>query len=310
MATTRTHRVDDRVVVPLAAVAGLVAALGPAEPTGAGMQDAVLVAVSVAFVTWAGATARWWALVVLAVSATAIAGTVVLAVVGVIAVVVAVWIGTQLRDLSTARAAVVAVSLNVAIRSEIAGLLGLSAIITIGASVLVVVSGLRRRRPQVRRGVAIGLSAVAVASALAMVGAVVAAVGASRDLRDGNQLAQDAISLLGDGDYAAAADQFDLAAGAFASSNEQLGRVWSKPSAWLPGIAQQRYAAVGLSESVAGVSSGLASSAASDRSGTVAARRGAFRPGRDPIDRATVRRRPGVDRRPPHRDRSCRRRHG
>ncbi len=258
MATARTHRVDDRVVVPLAMLAGVVAALGPAEPTGGRVQDVALVVMPVALVTWAGATARWWALVVLAVSATAIASSLVLVVVGAVSVAVAVWIGTQLRDLPTARAVVVAVSLNVAIRSDIGGFLGLSAIITIGASVVVVVSGVRRRRGGVRRGAAVGLSAVAALAVLAVVGSAIAAAGASNDLRDGSRLARDGISMLGNGDYAAAADRFDQAAGAFASSNEQLESVWSKPSAWLPVIAQQRSATATVSATAAGASNDLA----------------------------------------------------
>ena len=258
MPPTKTHRVDGRIVVPLAVLAGTVAALGPASPTGARLQDAVVVGASVAFVTWAGATARWWALVALSVGATAIAGSLLLVILGAASVAGAVWIGTRQRDLPTARALVVAVSLNVAIRSHIGGFLGLSAIITIGVSAVVVVSGLRRRRGQVRRGAVIGLAVVGVLAALAIVGSVIAAVGASRDLRDANVLAHDGISMLGDGEYATAADRFDEAAGAFTSSNEQLTGVWSTPSAWLPVIAQQRSAAAGVSSSAAQASNDLA----------------------------------------------------
>lgn len=258
MATTRTHRVDDRVVVPLAVIAGVVAALGPAEPTGSAVPDAVIVAVTVAFVTWLGATARWWALVVLAVAATAIASSVPAAVAGAASVVGAVWIGTRRRDLSVARAAVTAVALNVAIRSDIGGFLGLSAIITIAASLLVVVSGLGRRRGEARRRVVIALATVAGIAAIALVGAMIAVVGAGRDLRDANQLARDGISMLGDGAYAAAADRFEEAARSFASSNERMESVWSKPSSWLPIVAQQRSAATNLSASAETASQDLA----------------------------------------------------
>ena len=242
----------------MAVLTGVVAALGPAAPTGSALPDAVLVAVAVAVVTWSGSTARWWALVVLAVVATAISSSPALAVAGVLAVAGGLWIGTQQRDLPIPRAAVVAVGLNVAIRSEIGGFLGLSALLTVGAATIVVVSGLRRRRGGVRRGAVIAAAALGVLAVLAMVGAGVAALGASGDLRDGNRLARDGISMLGDGEYAAAAERFDQAADAFSSSNAQLDRPWAQPAAWLPVVAQQRSATVDLSSSAATASEDLA----------------------------------------------------
>ncbi len=258
MSPTKTHRVDDRVVVPIAVLAGVVAALGPARPTGSAVPDAVLVGVAVAVVTWAGSTARWWALVLLSVIATAISNSPALAVAGVLAAAGALWIGTQQRDLPIPRAAVVAVSLNVAVRSDIGGFLGLSALLTIGAATIVGVSGLRRRRGRVRRGAVIAASAVGVLAVLAIVGGGAAALGASGDLSDGNRLARDGISMLGDGEYAGAAERFDQAAEALSSSSAQLERPWAKPSAWIPVLAQQRSAAVDLAAVSASASADLA----------------------------------------------------
>ncbi len=258
MSPRKTHRVDDRVVVPIAVLAGVVAALGPAEPTGSSVPDAVLVAVAVALVTWAGSSARWWALVMLSVVATAISSSPALAVAGALAAAGALWIGTQRRDLPIPRAAVVAVSLNVAVRSEIGGFLGLSALLTICAATIVGVSGLRRRRGGVRRGAVIAASAVGVLAVLAIVGGGAAALGARADLSDGNRLARDGISMLGDGEYAGAADRFDQAAEALSSSSAQLEQPWAKPSAWIPVLAQQRSAAVDLAAVSASVSADLA----------------------------------------------------
>ena len=123
----------------------------PPNRPGPDLPDVVLVLLSVGVVTWAGATARWWTLVLLSVVATTIASSLTPAVVGVAAVAAATWIGTRRRDLPVARALVVAVGLNVAIRSDIAGFLGLSALITMTAAVIVMVSGVRRRRGGVRR---------------------------------------------------------------------------------------------------------------------------------------------------------------
>ena len=306
MPPTRTHRVDDRVVVPVAVLAGVVAALGPAEPTGSALPDAVLVAASVAVVTWAGSTARWWALVVLAVVATAISSSPALAVAGVLAVAGALWIGTRQRDLPVPRAAVVAVSLNVAIRSEIGGFLGLTALLTVGAATMVAVSGLRRRRGNVRRGAVIAASVVGALAVLALVGAGGAAIGASGELRDGNRLAREGISMLGDGEYAAAADRFDQAADALSSSSAQLDRPWAKPAAWLPVVAQQRFRDCGPLELGGDGIGGSRCRAPRGRSGAVASGRRAFRPGCDPADRAAVRHGPGLDRRAARCDRSFR----
>jgi hypothetical protein len=258
MPSTRTHRVDDRVVVPIAAVSGAVAALGSAAPTGGRLQDAVLVLAAVGVVTWAAATARWWTLVVLSVVAATIASSLVLTVVGIVAVGAATWIGTRQRDLPVARAAVAALGLNLAIRSELGGFLGLPTLLTIGAAMLVLVSGLSRRSGRVRRSAVIAGAAVVALAALALVGGGVAAVSASGELRDGAQMARDGLEFLDDGDYAAAADQFDAAADALASADRRVAGVWSSPAAWVPVAAQHRSAALALSASASAVSADLA----------------------------------------------------
>ncbi len=258
MPPTRVHRVDDRVVVPIAAMGGIVAALGPSEPTGSAWADAVLVSLAVGIVVWAGATARWWTLVLLAMVATAISGSLILAGVGVLAAVAAVWIGTQRLDLAMARAVVVAVSLNVAIRSEIGGFLGLSMLLTVGASIIVVLSGVRRRSGRVRRGALIVVGSISAFVVVAIVGGAAAALSASGDLRDADRWAREGISMLGDGEYVDAADRFDQAASALSSSNSELARPWAKPAGWLPVVAQHRSAVVELSDSAASASADLA----------------------------------------------------
>ena len=57
---------DDLLVVVLALIAGLVAALGPAEPTGHAATDAILLAVGTGLIVLIGALAPWWAVVVAA----------------------------------------------------------------------------------------------------------------------------------------------------------------------------------------------------------------------------------------------------
>ena len=66
-----------------------------------------------------------------------------MAVVGFLGFAAGLWIGLRRRDLAVERAIVGAVAVNVLIRSELGGFLGLSAIIGIGLSVGTV----RARRP-------------------------------------------------------------------------------------------------------------------------------------------------------------------
>jgi hypothetical protein len=258
MPSTRINRVDDRLVVPVAVGAGVVAALGPAQPTGTNLADVVVVVVAVAAVTWAGAAARWWALAGLAGVATAIAPDLLWVVVGAASLGGALWIGTQRRDLAVERSVVTAVSLNVAIRSETQVFFGFTAVLVIVAAVVVALSGLRRRRPVARHNATIAVVVVGVLAALAFVGAAAAGAAAQRGLRDGAGLAREGISMLADGDYAAAAEQFEDAAGALSASESRLGGIWAAPSAWLPFVAQHRAAVIELTSSAATASEELA----------------------------------------------------
>ena len=215
---------------------------------------------AVGVVTWAGATARWWTLVLLSVLAATIASSLVLTVVGIVAVAAATWIGTRQRDLPVARAAAGRrVGLNIAIRSEVGGFLGLSALLTIvrrddRAGV--------RLSPASRRCPPLGGDRIdhrsAVLAVMARARRRGGGGGAGGELRDGAQLARDGISLLDDGDYLAAAEQFEQAADAFASSDERWTGVWGRPAAWLPVVAQHRSAALDLSSSAAVASADLA----------------------------------------------------
>jgi hypothetical protein len=258
MRSTRIHRVDERTVTAVGIVGGILAALSPASPTGSGGADAVLVAASVGFVVWAGATARWWALLALAVVATAVAGSLVLVAVGACTVLAALWIGTQQRDLSIVRAVVAAVSANVAIRSDVGWFLGATLFLVAGASALVVVSGLRRRRRAVQRNTAIAAAVLGVVVAGTIAASLVAGLTAGSDLRNGVGHVRDGVALLQDGEYLAASERFDLAAVELSSSESRLSSTWASPASWVPVVAQQRNAMTSLAAAAADASDELA----------------------------------------------------
>ena len=68
MATHRTRRRDAAIVAVIAAVAGLVATVANAEPTGRPVTDYVLVGLGVAVITALGSRAPWWMLALIAAS--------------------------------------------------------------------------------------------------------------------------------------------------------------------------------------------------------------------------------------------------
>jgi hypothetical protein len=253
----KRRRVNDRTAVPLAVVAGLIAVTSGASPTGTAWSDLVLVVGSVALVTWAGASTPWWTGAALAGLAAAIAGDVALTVIGLAAFVSGLGIGLARRDVPLARAAVVGVALNVLIRSNLEGFLGLSAVIGVVAGAIVLVIGVTRRRSRVQHVVWVGLAVFVLIGVVGVASATVAGLMVRSDLTAGNRQARTAIDQLGDGDYVAAARGFDDAAASFASADATLGAPWARPAQLVPGLAQNLTTTRDLTSAVAGVSADL-----------------------------------------------------
>jgi hypothetical protein len=234
----RRNRLDERTALAIAAASGIAASVAGARPTGSTAVDVVIVGCAVAFVTWAAATAPWWAVAAAAAVAAIIAVDALLTTVAALAFVAGLWIGVRRRDLGALRAIVVAVALNVLIRSELDDAFGVSALIGVAVAVVIAVVGLRRRRRRVRR---IGWSivaAVGVTAGVAVIAFGVSAATARARLLDGNRRAQEGIAALGDGDFELAAEQFAAAAAAFEGADEDLSRPWVRAAALVPVVAQ------------------------------------------------------------------------
>jgi hypothetical protein len=234
----KRRRVNDRVVVPVAVGAGVAAALSGASPTGTTWSDWLVIVAGVALVSWSGASTAWWVGAALAGLAAAIAGDLALTAFGLGAFALALWIGLQRRDLPLARTVVIGAGANVLIRSELDGVLGLSALIGAAAGVSIVVIGLRRRPSRIRRIVWIGVAATTAVLVLATAGGAIAAAMSRSDLTAGNRLAREGLDLLSGGDYLAAAERFDQAATAFDDANSALSAPWAQPAILVPGLAQ------------------------------------------------------------------------
>ena len=248
MSPRRSNRVAEFVAVVVAYVAAVVVAFAPPSPTGRPLVDALLLALTVGVVTWAGASAPWWVLVVAAGAAGVVAAEPLLAGLAAVAFAIGIWVGLQKRNMPAWRAVSVGISMNVLAWGELEGFFGLSAVIAIAAAMLVLVFGIRRRPRRIRRVAWITTGGVVLASFLALAGLGLAASQARADLRQGQDAAESGIDLLSDGEFALAADQFEAASASLHRAEGRLGSPWVAASSVVPVASQHRNAAVELSE--------------------------------------------------------------
>jgi hypothetical protein len=255
----RRNRVDERSAVAIAIVGGLLAGIAGARPTGSSTVDIALVTLFAAITVWASASAPWWAVA----SACGIGGALALdplvAAVGFAGFGVGLWIGIRRRDLAEIRAVLGAVAVNVLIRSELDGFLGLSATVGIGLCIGLFVLGVWRRPRAIRRPVWIATGALAGLAVLAVIGAAASAAASQSDLTAGGERAQDGIDALNDGDYAAAAAFFGDAAEAFDRADRKLNSVVAAPARLVPGVAQNLSAGAELAAAADGAMATAAS---------------------------------------------------
>ena len=258
----RRHRVNERPVLVVAAIGGIVAVLSDASPAGNAVVDAALTFAAIAFVVWCAASAPWWLLAITATAAMTMAGAVWLLVIGAVAFVGALWIGLQRRDLAVERAVVAAIAFNVLVRAQVDSALGVSALVGIGCGVLVVVFGVRRRGRRTILWVSVAGLVVGAVAVLATVGAAVSVANATSDLRAGNTVAREAVEQLSDGDYRGSSDGFFEAATRFEAASSTLDALWARPAMLIPVVAQNRAAALDLASSAAEASAAIADASA------------------------------------------------
>ena len=253
---------DERPVLVVAAIAGVVAAFSDASPTGHGATDVVVTFGAVAFVVWAAASAPWWVLAVAATASMAMAGALWLLAIGAVAFAGALWIGIQRRDLPVERAVVAAIAFNVLVRAEVNPALGVSALGGIGSGLLVAILGARRRGRTPIRWVSVAALAVGAFAVVAVAGAAISVASATSDLRVGNTAARAAVEQLSDGDYLGSSDGFFEAATRFDSASSTLDALWARPAMLVPVVAQNRAAALDLASAAAAASSSIADASA------------------------------------------------
>jgi hypothetical protein len=247
MSPRRSNRVAEFAAVVVAYGAGVAAAFAPASPTGRPLVDALLLGLSVAAITYAGASAPWWVTVVAAGAAVAIAVDPLLIALGAVALGIGLLIGMRQRSLPGWRAISIGISMNVLARSELDGFFGLSAIVAIAVGVLVFVLGMRRRPARVRRFAWAGAGVVVTLTILATLAFGITAARARADLASGQDQVEAGIDLLNAGEFALAADQFDAASVSLRDVEDQLGSPFGSAASVVPVVAQHRAAAVDTS---------------------------------------------------------------
>ena len=229
---------NERNVALIAVVAGAVAAMSGAAPTGSPVIDVAMIAISVAAVVWASASAPWWAISLVAGVSAVTANQLLLSVIGAVAFVGGLAVGARRDHQSELRAVVGAVALNVLIRSELEGFFGLSAVVGIAMGVLLLGFGLWRRPARIRKR-GFGIAALVVfVGALAGGLSMAAAASARSDLTLGAQLSRQAIATLNAGDYGEAADEFAQASFVLERSEDLLNGPFALPGRVVPGVAQ------------------------------------------------------------------------
>lgn len=238
-------------VVVVAVVSGVLASTAGLQPTGSGPVDVLLVAGSAGAVTWAAATAPWWLLAAAALLAAGTAPSVVLAGVGLAAVVLASAIGAGRLNLPWLRSVVMLLVVQVLARCEIGLFQGWSALFTCVALAAAFVWGVLRRPHTTRRRVWQVLGGVGLVAVVALLGLALAGLVARGPLEEGNRQARAGLDAVNRGDMVAAEAAFRSSARSFRRADDALGAVWAQGARLVPVAAQHR-------ESVAGLTGGAA----------------------------------------------------
>ncbi len=233
----------------IAAATAVIVVLDGPSPTGQGALDAALVAVASAFVVWSAASAPWWAGVVAAACATALAPSAGWMLLGVATLFGGLAVGATRRSLPWSRAAVAAASTLVFAHLGNTQFFGFTSIVAVVVLGVLTVLGVRRRPRRDRKVLWIVLGGTAAAAVLAVVGFGLAAVSSRAAIEQGNRAARDGLQLLTDGDLRGASTAFSVAAERFADADTRLGRPWAQPARLVPVIAQHREAAATLVQS-------------------------------------------------------------
>ena len=253
----RVRGVDAWLTAAIAVASGIGVAIAGVSPTGGAVIDVVIAVVATAACVWAAASAPWWAGVVAAAIATALAPTGPLLLIGAAAMVGGLVIGLARRAVPWSRALVAGAAVQVLARLGNFERFGVSSLISLSLLAALAYLGLRRRPRRDRRTMWIVVAAVAGVVVIASIGFGIAALGARSDLQAGNREARAGLDLLGNGDFNGARESFARAMVLFDRADGVLSKPWTQPARLVPILAQHRTSAVELADDASRVSSSI-----------------------------------------------------
>ncbi len=234
---------DAALVGAVACTGAVVALFAGCSPTGSAVPDGVLTASFVAFVTWAAASAPWWALVGAAgaVAVLSISSPWLVALAA-IAIAIGAGLGLERNSLPFARAASAAITMHVAVRLDWEPFFASRGLMAAGVAALLGVAGLSRRSRVTRRKVTRGLLAVGAFALVALIGLGVGGGVAHSNATRGYERLVEGLSHARNGDPIAASASLRLAATQLRTAERRWTALWSQPARLVPVLAQNRSA--------------------------------------------------------------------
>jgi tetratricopeptide (TPR) repeat protein len=234
-------------VVLVAVLAGVIAATGPASPTGHGPTDAVLTGLGIGLVVAVGSRAPWWAIGAAAGIALAVAIDPLLMAVAAVGLAAALWTGTSREPSPELLAISLGVTTNVLVRAELGGPFAASAVIGVGVGVALFLLGSWALPTGLRRAVWGGTVVVVLLGGAAAAGFGYAAATSRHELARGMSLAELGVSSLEHGEFEEATEYFELAHGYLDEANTNLDRPWAELAAFVPVVGHYQRAVSDMS---------------------------------------------------------------
>ena len=235
-----------------AVAAGVGGALAGCHPTLTTVVDPLLTGGLAALVTWAAATAPWWA-PALAAGLLAIADPAPWKLaVAALACLAMFVVGARRDSAGVVRALSGGVAVQLALRLDIADPFGRSALVAAVLLGLILITGVARRPGHVRRR--LGWAAVAAGGfcALALALTTIGALGARSKIQKGVDAASAGLSALRTGDSKKAAEQLAIAAHELAGARSAVQAPWMWPARTVPVLSQHVRAASALVKAAQG----------------------------------------------------------